>query len=145
MKKDEKTFHQVAARCTRFCPCDGGCGCNSASNSTSSSSSLGDFSYFSVCGAALCKRCALCARGRRVDLAEGWLCLVLFFFVKNIYRRLHLPFGFRSAAKRRRSGEFTVPPFCRRCFPRRLPVWRTPRSRPRRCCRPFLAWAAPFL
>ena len=39
MKKDSKTFHQVAERCTRFSPCGCGdnCGCsNSTSNSTAS-------------------------------------------------------------------------------------------------------------
>ncbi len=39
MKKDDKTFHEVAERCTRFCPCGGGCGCGNATNSTSSTSS----------------------------------------------------------------------------------------------------------
>ncbi len=36
MKKDEKTFHEVAERCTRFSPAGGHhCGCSNATNSTS--------------------------------------------------------------------------------------------------------------
>jgi hypothetical protein len=36
MKKDAKTFHAVAERCTRFSPSCTNCGCGSAANSTAS-------------------------------------------------------------------------------------------------------------
>lgn len=39
MKKDSKTFHEVAERCTRFSPSEGcgdNCGCSNATNSTAS-------------------------------------------------------------------------------------------------------------
>lgn len=36
MKKDAKTFHEVAERCTRFSPSEKKCSCGNATNSTSS-------------------------------------------------------------------------------------------------------------
>lgn len=43
MKKDAKTFQEVAERCTRFCPCDD-CGCKNESNYSATSKTSGSAS-----------------------------------------------------------------------------------------------------
>ena len=40
MKKDAKTFHEVAERCTKFCPCEK-CGCSNESNYSATSKTTG--------------------------------------------------------------------------------------------------------
>lgn len=43
MKKDAKTFREVAQRCTKFCPCDK-CGCSNETNYSATSKTTGSAS-----------------------------------------------------------------------------------------------------
>lgn len=43
MKKDAKTFQEVAERCTKFCPCDK-CGCSNETNYSATSKTTGSAS-----------------------------------------------------------------------------------------------------
>lgn len=61
MKKDAKTFEEVAERCTKFCPCEK-CECkNSSKQSTSAksdTSNCGSHASNSTAGNVSCKNCA---------------------------------------------------------------------------------------
>lgn len=40
MKKNAQTLHEVAERCTKFCPCED-CGCKNSTNTTNASNTTG--------------------------------------------------------------------------------------------------------